>query len=57
MKYSAHVTYMYMYMRTCTCTYVIIFQNKKDVGMAVPTTTETRRRDGSYQAKQVIQRL
>ena len=34
MKYSAHVTYMYMYMRTCTCTYVIIFQKKKDVGMA-----------------------
>ena len=30
---------------------------KKDVGMAVPKTTETRCRDGSVQARQVIKRL
>ena len=29
----------------------------RDVGMAVPKTTETRCRDGSVQARQVIQRL
>ena len=29
----------------------------KDVGMAVPKTTETRCRDGSGQARHVIQRL
>ena len=30
---------------------------KRDVGMAVPKTTETRCRDGSVQARQVIKRL
>ena len=29
----------------------------RDVGMAVPKTTETRCRDGSVQGRQVIQRL
>ncbi len=29
----------------------------RDVGMAVPKTTETRCRDGSVQARHVIQRL
>ena len=29
----------------------------KDVGMAVPKTTATRCRDGSVQARHVIQRL
>ena len=29
----------------------------RDVGMAVPKTTETRCRDGSVQARQVIKRL
>ena len=29
----------------------------RDVGMAVPKTTETRCRDGSVQARYVIQRL
>ena len=29
----------------------------RDVGMAVPKTTETRYRDGSVQARHVIQRL
>ena len=29
----------------------------RDVGMAVPKTTETRCRDGSMQARHVIQRL
>ena len=29
----------------------------RDVGMAVPKTTETRCRDGSIQARQVIKRL
>ena len=29
----------------------------RDVGMVVPKTTETRCRDGSVQARQVIQRL
>ena len=30
---------------------------ERDVGMAVPKTTETRCRDGSVQARQVIKRL
>ena len=29
----------------------------RDVGMAVPKTTETRCRDGSVQARHIIQRL
>ena len=32
-------------------------QMYRDVGMAVPKTTETRYRDGSVQARHVIQRL
>ena len=34
-----------------------ILKMLKDVGMAVPKTTETRCRDGSVQARHVIQRL
>ena len=35
-----------------------VFQKcKRGVGMAVPKTTETRCRDGSVQARQVIKRL
>ena len=48
---------------TCTCPifcykYEKHFQKMyRDVGMAVPKTTETRCRDGSVQARHVIQRL
>ena len=35
----------------------ILKKRLKDVGMAVPKTTETRCRDGSVQARHVIQRL
>ena len=38
--------------------YIKHFQKMyRDVGMAMPKTTETRCRDGSVQARHVIQRL
>ena len=40
---------------------ILVYKNfqkiLRDVGMAVPKTTETRCRDGSVQARHVIQRL
>ena len=44
---------------SCTCNkYEKHFQKMyRDVGMAVPKTTETRCRDGSVQGRHVIQRL
>ena len=46
--------YIYIYIYICIKN---IFLMLKDVGMAVPKTKETRCRDGSVQARHVIQRL
>ena len=60
LDYYYHVDYpdMQMCMVMCCYKYIKHFQKMyRDVGMVVPKTTETRCRDGSVQARHVIQRL
>ena len=55
---SSAVTWEQKYARVHVYKYEKHFQKMyRDVGMAVPKTTETRCRDGSVQGRHVIQRL
>ena len=46
-----------VFLCTCIKVYKTFSKMYRDVGMAMPKTTETRCRDGSVQARHVIQRL
>ena len=53
---TCHITHYPGYMHPIK--YIKHFQKMyRDVGMAMPKTTETRCRDGSVQGRHVIQRL
>ena len=55
---SVRVMGKFIYLEGCIYKYEKHFPKMlRDVGMAVPKTTETRCRDGSVQARQVIKRL